>query len=228
VRTRKPRSQAVVNPADLLSKDPRLQVMQLAAERARFETSYGPLLKRLQLSAAQIAKLRDAQVSAEEKKGDMIAIAREQKLRPDDPVLTKMSRAAEDEHRAVQLEVLGAEGIDAWQRYVHTLPLRGIVERFAGAMAIADKPMTAEQADRLTEIVAQASGSSSRGRLDPSTTNWTVVDERAASVLSPDQLVLFKRIEPVGGGQSRWMAQFDRAIQDARSSLAAKPADNLK
>jgi hypothetical protein len=44
-------------------------------------------------------------------------------------------------------------------------------------------------------------------------------------VLSPDQLSLFKRIEPIGGGQSRWMAQFDRAMQEAQKSLAtAKPS----
>ena len=60
-----------------------------------------------------------------------------------------------------------------------------------------------------------------RGRIDPSSTDWSVVDHRAASVLSPQQLSLFKRIEPIGGGQSRWMAQFDRAMQEARKSLAA-------
>jgi hypothetical protein len=212
-------NRGVTHPAELLAKDPKLQVMQLAAERARFETTYGPMLKKLQLSAEQVAKLRDAHVRSEEQKADIAAIAREQKLTRDDPVLAKLNRDAFDELRAVQMEVLRPDGYAVLQDYEHTLPARAIVERFAGAMAIADKPITAGQAERLTEIVAQASGAAGRDRIDLGRTDWSQVDERAASVLSAEQLALFTRIEPVGGGQSRWMAQFNRAMQEARKSV---------
>jgi hypothetical protein len=213
-------NRGVTHPAELLAKDPRLQVMQLAAERARFETTYGPLLKKLQLSAEQVAKLRDAHVRSEEQKADIAAIAREQKLTRDDPVLAKLNRDVLDELRAVQMDVLGSDGHAVLQGYEHALPARAIVERFAGAMAIADKPITAGQAERLTEIVAQASGGGGGGRINLSGTNWSHVDEAAASVLTAEQLSLFTRIEPVGGGQSRWLAQFDRAMQEARKSIA--------
>jgi hypothetical protein len=61
------------------------------------------------------------------------------------------------------------------------------------------------------------------GRVDPSRIDWAAVDGQAQHVLSPVQLALFQRIEPVGGGPSRWMAQFNRAMQEAqqRSSAAA-------
>jgi hypothetical protein len=211
---------AAPHPSEAIARDPKLQVMQLAAERARFETTYGPLLKKLRLTADQITKLRGAHVRAEEQKGDIAAIARQQSLKPDDRVLVKLSREANSDLRAVQMDVLGSENFGALQEYLQTLPARAIVERFAGAMAIADKPMTADQAERLTEIVANASGPLANGRTDSSATDWSVVDERAASVLSPEQLALFKRIEPIGGGPSRWMANFDRAMKEARKSLA--------
>jgi hypothetical protein len=211
---------AALHPSEAIARDPKLQVMQLASERARFETTYGPLLKKLRLTADQITTLRDAHVRAEEQKGDIAAIARQQTLKPDDPVLVKLSREANNDLREVQMQVLGSENFEALQGYLQTLPARAIVERFAGAMAIADKPVTAEQAERLTEIVAAASGPLSNGRTDSSATDWSVVDEHAASVLSPEQLALFKRIEPIGGGQSRWMANFDRAMKEARKSLA--------
>lgn len=210
------------NSVDVLANDPKLQLMARASQRAQFETTYGPLFRTLQLSLAQIAALGEAQTKSDEQQQDLRAIVRERKLRPDDPSVAKLMQQATDELRAAQVAILGEPGYQQLQRYEHTLPARTIIERFAGAMAVADRPLTAQQAEDLTQMIATASASSSGRRIDPATIDWTVVDQQARSVLSPEQFALFQRTEPIGGGSSRWMMQFSRAMDDARKAMTAE------
>jgi len=92
-----------------------------------------------------------------------------------------------------------------------------------GAAALGDVPLTPEQAEQLTQIIAGAAGKDPRGngRIEAITVDWAAVDARAQSVLSPAQLALFQRIEPVGGGPSRWIARLSQALQAA--SPSARP-----
>ena len=207
-------------PGELLAKDPKLQALSIEASRGRFETTYGPLLRSLRLSPAQIAKLGAAQGKFDALQQDMTIVMREQNLRANDAAILQLRQQAADELRTVQVEVLGAAGYEQLQSYERTLPVRAIAGRFAGAMAVADRPMSAQQAERLTQIMTEASGATpGNQRINPAAIDWSVVDRLAADVLSPDQLSLFKRIEPLGGGPSRWTAQFDRAIQEARKAM---------
>jgi hypothetical protein len=207
---------------DILASDPKLQLMARAAQRAQFETAYGPFFRSLQLSPAQIAQLGEAWTKSDEQQQDLRAIVRERKLRPDDPSVAQLLQEAADELRTAQIAVLGEGGYDRLQDYERTLPARAIIERFAGALALADRPLTAAQAESLTQAVA-ASASSSGRRIDPTTIDWAFVDQQAQGVLSSEQFALFRRIEPVGGGSSRWMIQFERAINDARKVILADP-----
>lgn len=58
-------------------------------------------------------------------------------------------------------------------------------------------------------------GSRRGGAIDPGRIEWALVDAQAQAVLTPAQLSPFQQIEPVGGGQSRWMARFQAAFDRA-------------
>lgn len=211
------------NPADLLAQDPKLQALSIAARRARFESTYGPFARMQRLAPEQVSRLGDAQGRFDAMQQDLMITAWEQKLSPKDPAIATLQRQAAEELRAAQIETLGEDGYAQLANYERALPARAIVQRFAGAMSIADQPLTAEQANQMTQLMADASaGSGGGGRLNTSAIDWTLVDQRAASILSERQLTLFKRIEPAGGGESRWLAQLDRAMDNAQKTMSAE------
>ncbi len=217
-------SVAPMNIADVIAKDPKLQLLEMASHRAEFETTYGPLLSRLHLSSEQAAKLGDALAKAKEQRDDLAAIMREQKLPASDPGIARLREQSAGELAATEQEVLGADGMEQLHGYERTLPAQSIVERFAGSAALAAVPVSDAQAEQLVRAIAAAGGSSpgETSRVDPSKADWSNVDEQARAVLSPEQFALFTRIEPIGGGDSRWSAQFNRAFQQAMDQLLAE------
>jgi hypothetical protein len=205
------------SPMEMIAKDPKLQVLYLASKRASVAASYGPLFRKLGLSPEQIDRLAVAMTKAEELKQDAAAIQRDRKLPADEPGLVALRQQATDELAATQLAVLGADGAEQLRQYQRTMPARAIVDRLAGAAVLAGLSLTANQADQLTQAMAHASSTyqGSTAPADMARVDWDAVDAHAAKFLSPEQLALFKRIEPPGGGVSRWNARFDRMMEQA-------------
>jgi hypothetical protein len=208
---------------ELMARDPKLQSLYLASRRAAFATSYGPFLASRGLTPEQEAKLLDARMKAHEQDMDLRNIMTEQKLSLQDPAVMEMRQRTGAELQAAMVAVLGEAGYAEFQRYDGTLPAREMAERFAGAAAIGDVPITAQQAEQLTQIMATAAGVQPGRGIDPTRIDWAAVDAQAARVLSPVQLALFRRIEPVGGGASRWGVQLNRALQEARARGSNAP-----
>jgi hypothetical protein len=212
---------------ELIERDPALQVLMLASRRVSLATIYGPLFRALNLTPAQSEKFCDVVARSLEQAQDLVAVMRAQGLSPTDPAVIKLRQQAESELRAAQSELLGADGYAALQNYERVRDARSVVERFAGAAALADAALSAQQAERLIATIAGADQAyQAGGKADPRKIDWTVVDARAAEVLSPAQLALFRRIEPLGGGPSRWMSQLSRQMDAARASgseTSAKP-----
>jgi hypothetical protein len=204
------------NPAELLASDPKLQAMSIAAKRAEIATTYGPYILAHALTDEQVKKFTEAKVKWFEQTQDLDAVMLEQKLPRDDSGVQALRKRADDELQAAVSETLGELASAELKNYESTLPMRAMVERFAGAAALGDVPLTLQQAEQLTQIMAGAAGQSrGGGRIDPRSIDWSAVDTKAQSVLSPEQLSLFQRIEPVGGGPSRWMARLNQAMQEA-------------
>lgn len=205
---------AAVNPAEALARDPKLQALYISSRRANFESSYGPFFARQGLTPAQIETLSAAQGRWQEQDLDLQAVAREKKLPGTDPSIATLRQSYEDELRAAQRAVLGAEGMAAMEAYGRLSPVRDVAGNFAGAAAIGDVPLSGRQVEQLTEIMAGAAPR--RGdRLDATQIDWDAVDAQARTILSPVQFALFQKIEPIGGGQSRWMARFNKAFKEA-------------
>jgi hypothetical protein len=212
---------AMPSPQELMAHDPKLQALYLESRRAAFATTYGPFLVTRALTAEQTAKLTDARMKFHAQELDLQGVMLDQKLLAADPAVAELRQRADDDLRMAYIAVLGQAGYEDLRRYESTLPAREMVERFAGAAALGDVPLNAQQAEQLTQVMAAAAGDLRPGRsIDPSRIDWAAVDAQAKGVLSPAQLALFQRIEPVGGGPSRWMAQLNRAMQQAQARSA--------
>ncbi len=213
---------ANVNLTEAILRDPKLQALQLESVRAQFRARYGPLLQRLNLTEAQIAKLTEARVKSVAAGMDLQAVMNQQKLAGNDPVIQKLRREAEDELRTAQTEALGADGFAELKDYDRTMPARETVNHLAGAAALNGVPLTADQAERLTAILA-AAGKSGRNGVNLSNIDWAAVDLQAQGVLSAAQLALFQQTEPIGGGASRWSARLNKEMEKAQG-ITLSPA----
>jgi hypothetical protein len=216
------------NPMDRLQNDPKLQVRFLAAQRTRLARTYGPFLRMAGLSAADAQKFSDLMVRRLEKNMDLDAVARDRGLPRNAPEIVALQREAAQEFDRDQQALLGPAGYAQFKDYERATPAREIVERFVGAAVINDVPMTWPQAEQFTRVIAEASPAFQAGKsASMPTIDWPQVDARAANVLSPAQLALFQRIEPIGGGASRWSSQLQQAMDAARNSASPETNDVL-
>ena len=214
------------NPMEAIMKDPKLQNYFFASQRAELARSYGPFFRQLGLTPTQVARFQDLMIKRAEQDMDLQAVAQSQGLSPGSPALVTLRKQAEDELRSAQTALLGPTGYEQWQQYERTVGVRPVVQKFVGAAALEALPLTAQQAEQLTQILAEASPRYAKGgKANFSEVDWTVADRRLAGVFSETQLKLFQQIEPMGGGPSRFGARlnttFEQAVKEEKTSASA-------
>jgi hypothetical protein len=131
---------------------------------------------------------------------------------------------ADAELKTAQSELLGETEFLRLIEYERTSELRELVNGVAGgAVVVAREPLSAQQAERLLHVMANASTSYQRGgaamRQD---IDWTVVDAQARAFLSPGQYSLFVTMEPPLPLGARFQSQLSREIDDAKKREAAE------
>jgi hypothetical protein len=215
---------AMVNPQDALRDNPKLQALMLRSVRASLVQRYGPLIQALGLVPAQIEKFAELTMKRREQMLDLESVA-QTRGREDASALTALRNQVESDHAAAQKELLGESGYRQLREFERMAQPRDVVAQLAGAASLNGIALTPTQTDQLCQVIAGASSRYQRGEnASVSEVDWTMVDLRAAEILSPEQLTLFKTAEPIGGGLSRWMSQFNRAMDAARKSSQSQPA----
>jgi hypothetical protein len=213
------------NATDLVLKDPKLQMLYLAAARASRMMTYGPLFVALRLSPAQKERFMDISMKQEQADADLLAVMRAQGLPADDPAVAALKQQTADEAKAAQLELLGPEAYRQVQEYHRTLAFRFMVGQFAGVAAWAGIPLDRQQAERMTQSLADASSSYRRGgSVDYLSIDWDAADQRAAENLTPAQRDLYQTTELLGEGISRRSGRVFELIDQAKKADAAAAA----
>ncbi len=180
---------------DAQARNPETQQAMLKLERLSYPVRFGPLYAQLGLSREQITRFEQRLSAASEATMDVMAAAQTKGLGPDDPAVMTLANqekaAFVDDMRAL----LGDAGFQQYQNYDRTLPAREAVNAMLGNMLAAQVPLTAEQVNQLTQLVANRSASyqqggrvSNRGR----DVAWRDVATDAAALLSPAQLQVFR------------------------------------
>jgi hypothetical protein len=165
----------------VLAKEPKLQALYLAAERASLPARYGPFLRPLGLSAEQTAKFDDVQLAAAERALDIKASAEAQGLTLDDPAVAALLKQSAQELQSAQADLLGADGVQQLQQYERSLPMRAFVDSLGGALAFTDAPLNAQQANQLLQQLLGASSSYQDGGIAISPRLTTVYSSLMAS-----------------------------------------------
>jgi hypothetical protein len=186
-------------------KDPKLQLLRMAAKRAELSAIYGPFCRARGLTAAQASRLLDALAQHETRVQDIETVGRAQRLRSNDPALSAQREAAVADLRAAEFEILGDGGSAALRAYERTLPLCEYVGALAGVAVLSGMPFTAEQADELTLVLAQANPRYAKnGKVELNGVDWSAADVAARAVLSPEQWAMFTRVNLPITGQGRF------------------------
>jgi hypothetical protein len=146
-----------------LARDPRLQALCLAAERAGLPQKYGPLWSSLGLSADQIARFSEIAMEGAERMLDVASSAQAQGLDPSDPAVAGLRRQAEDQQAAAQIDLLGEPGYQQLKEFERQAPMRSFVDALAGSLAVTGDPLSGPQASQLAQIMAGTNPSYAAG-----------------------------------------------------------------
>jgi hypothetical protein len=160
-----------------LQKNPRLQARYLASERTNLALSYGPFFQALGLTPEQADKFKDLMTDHAGKILDLRLIALAQGSGEPEPANAALQQQADDQLRAAQSDLLGEAGYQQLQQYERTLPARDQANALAGALALTSTPLSAAQAEQITQIMANASsGYQNGGKADlPTPGNWEFI-----------------------------------------------------
>lgn len=202
-------------------EDPKVQVLYNANERAGLAQTYGPFFQSHHLSPAQIDKLSDLIVRSRAHTFDMSEINRTKGIPFNDPAMVAQRQQGEAEVQAGMTEVLGASGYAELKDYARALEIHTFVGKIAGTAAVEGMPITLEQADALTQVLANAcpmyamGGPANLSRVD-----WKVAEAKAQDILSPQQIKLLHADAP-GVGPSRSRVELGNAVYRAISEMRA-------
>jgi hypothetical protein len=208
------------DPLHLLSSNPELHLLKLAARRAHLETVYGPLWQRLQLSPAEIEHFRDLFIARDEQQDDLLAAARAKAGTMNDPAVAQLRSEMENRHRTALRELLGEARFRDYQDYERMAPLRETVGAWIGGAAVAGLSFTREQAEQLTHTLAAASADYTKGGWgNAATVDWSAVRAQARTFLSEAQIefVLTNEVRGRGAG-GRFLPQFHHLVREAQQA----------
>jgi hypothetical protein len=195
-------AKAGANPAgnffvDVVMTNPEYQELNAKHNHSSLRFTYGPLYRKLGLSPEQIANFEAAMDEQEQSTMDAFLAARSQEVSYEDPSLAQLKAAdakpVDDKLRAT----LGDAGFEEFNAYKKTMDSRAAVDSLASALYYTETPLTAGQADQLTQLVAantgkrsvDAAGTTTFGEVD-----WDKVYAQAQGILSSSQLNLLQAV----------------------------------
>jgi len=199
-----------------LFKEPRLQALYLNSGRSRLASEFGPFYVTQRLSPEQVEQFEVAMLRRQEQLMDLAAIGESQGAEGRSAVATLQKQIREENDAALRA-ILGAESLRQMQDYQRAASPRMFVKQLAGTAVVEGEPLNAQQAERLTQVLANASARyPTGGGADLRAIDWDAADAQAQSVLTPMQFELFKN------ARTRAEMQLDAALQRALEREAAR------
>lgn len=214
-----------------IHSDPAIQKLYLNWQRSGATIKYASFVHQLHLSPEQVAKFEENVARHAEERMDLDAALQDYRIPSDDSVAKVMRQEVEETYKAAQKDLLGEDGLAALNAYDKEITARMAVNGFAGIATLSGLTLTPEQVAQMAALavqashpVAGASGSTTTG------VDWDALDAQAASVLSPQQLDLFRSgefIGPIGYG-SKYFSRFTSRLIAADHSDAQTAGSGTK
>ena len=211
-----------------LRSDPVVQARFSDYQKSGLIMVYGPLFRELHLSAEQVARFEAIVIQRSEAQMDLNAAIQDQGISWDDPAAQKMFSQIRADFQNSMTDLLGEAASKQVDTYDQEIPSRSALAGFAGVATLDGIPLSPDQVQRMTSLAAQT-------RLGPGGPDWNNIMTQAGSILTPNQLELFKTGEfsGPGGYGSQYMARLNYAITladqaDTKAGIAFAPANQEK
>lgn len=214
-----------------IRRDPALQALQIAADRARLAIEFDAFFKERGMTAEQVAHFQEIKRKRQEAWADIGATIQGQNMAEDDPSIQRLRGAADDNYRKDVNELLGPGGFEQMREYESGLSLRNAVRGLAAAALDAGIPFTASQAEDLARsVVATSSRQPGPGWRKP---DWNAVDATARGFLTTEQLALIQNVETnVQGAGGRFWSDLTYLLEMTRQkdfeATRAGPAERTQ
>lgn len=204
----------------LSRRDPEMQAIQLAADRAKFVTTYGPFFKTAQLTPDRIDRLTELMAQRAARDSDLLATIEAKGLSEDDPAIRALRDRTEDDFQAAQRQLLGEDGYRRFDEYRSADLVRDTVRSLATNAAALDIPLSPQQAEQLTQAIVQSAAAARPNEfVKLSTIDWERVENSAKTILTSQQMTLLTQSgASVHGHQSRFNLRLTRLINAAREA----------
>jgi hypothetical protein len=131
--------------------------------RAWLALNYSPLIRKLGLSPEQVNKCEELAIGHFQRVQDIAATAQAEKLAYSDPAISSLWKDENRQYQQAITDMLGVSMSLQLQQYDRTAAARMLTNAVAGDTYYTDSPLNAEQADQLTQILANNSASYQKG-----------------------------------------------------------------
>jgi len=179
----------------IVSSHPDLLAMYVKAARGYLAQTWGATFARLHLSGDQVDQMETLMIDDMENSMDLNAAIQSQGLSYNDPAaVTEREKQAAD-LQAAEVNVIGQQAYDAFDAVSRANAVRGTVEQVASMTTFSAAPLTGEQSEQLTQVMAQSSTDYQSGKkATAATVNWNAVLSQAPAFLSPTQVATLQGV----------------------------------
>lgn len=172
----------------VFAERPELQSAYRAAVKGRLHQTYDQWFERQGLTPTQIEQVIAILLRDDEDELDLAMAGRALAFPRDDGTLREFRRAERAETAAALSVVIGDARLRALQDFDRAQAMRPTADAVASLLVASGTPLSAGEADQLTQVLAEASGQYRRGgRPSWETTDWDSVLARAEDFLAPPQ-----------------------------------------
>jgi len=145
-----------------MMNDPDFVKIMALQQKARLDSSYGPLFKQLtqqfNLSPAQLAAFQNLLAEKQNAARDAIAAARDQGVTDRAEIGALVGQSNADIDQQIQA-TLGPGGYTQYQGYEQTLPERNTVNQIQQSLSYTNTPLTGQQAQELLQYLVDNNAS---------------------------------------------------------------------
>jgi hypothetical protein len=198
-----------------IRRDPLLQALQLARDRARLAIDFEAFFRARGLTAEQVARFQDITLRRDEALADIAATIQSQGLAEDDPSIDRLQGMVYMTYKKEQIALLGTDGFQQLREFEPTVSSRNAVRGLAAAALDAGVPFSSRQAEELARaVIASRSQQPGATWRKP---DWNAVDMAARGFLTAEQIALIQRVETnVHGAGGRFWSELTYLLEVTR------------
>jgi len=169
--------------------NPKYINLRQKAFRSRLTVQYKAFYRAIGLSPGQIARFEDLKTEAEGRRLDIALAAETLGLPEKGPEIAPLIADSQAQFNADALDLMGQATFDSYQQYESSAPERQLIAGLASSLLFTSSPLSEQQTQQLTQILAAARQSSSSGEPGAlSGLNLDQVQTQAAAILAPPQV----------------------------------------